>query len=171
MEVVCTKFSGVDAPCLEMCRGSWGTGHPRPTRFFTPFTSGSIIPRSLSCSFFSQMQLPFVFETCRLGKISEPGSCRWLIKVLFLFSEQPQSRRASACLLFISHFCQYAFIWWLYCLKSIWCVFRYGLDVFVNIFNLFPLSNRPFYLPDLLLKSLLLHVWCYVDYSKTREFS
>ena len=50
-------------------------------------------------------------------------------------------------------------------------VFCYGLDIFLSVFKIFPLSNRPFYLPDLLLKSLLLHVWCYVDYSKTGEFS
>lgn len=49
--------------------------------------------------------------------------------------------------------------------------FRYGLDIFLNVFKVFPLSDRPFYLPDLVLKSLLLHVRYYVDYSKTGEFS
>lgn len=92
----------------------------------------------------------FVFYTFHLGKSSEPMCCWWLVNEIFLFVELPQSWRVSTCMVFTNNFCKYAFIWWLLCLKMILYIFLYSLDIFLNVSKVFTLSNRLFYLPDLL---------------------
>lgn len=91
-----------------------------------------------------------VFYTFHLGKSSEPVCCWWLVNEIFLFTELPQTWRASTCMLSTNNFCKYAFIWWLPCLRMILYIFLDSLDIFLNASKVFTLSNRPFYLPDLL---------------------
>lgn len=142
-----SPFGAVGAFSVRVTRA----GAPAQSRchaLLCPFAIRETIPPSPPCSISSQKHLLFLLHTFRLGKSLEPVSCRWLVKELFLFTELPQSWRASTCKLFANTFCQYAFIRWLPCLKMILCVFHYCLDVFLSVSKVLPLSNRPSYLPD-----------------------